>query len=289
MSVRTYLAVAVCACPLAGSAQPPTQVDWNAPFPPHRIFDNLYYVGTEQLATYLITTPNGHILINSDFESTVPILQQNVAALGFEFEDIEIVLGSHAHGDHMQADALVKELTGAEVMAMAEDVPALRAMRPGAKEHPIDRVLHDGDEVTLGGTTLTAHLTPGHTKGCTSWAFEVEEGGQTYAALIVCSFGVNPNYVLVDNPNYPDIAVDYVATFAKARTLPVDVFLAPHGSQYGLAEKHAKLASRGPNDPNPFIDRAGYLAHIDLQEQRFKDMLAEQQARAEAARSEARP
>jgi metallo-beta-lactamase class B len=119
--------------PVLGRAQP-AQVDWNAPFPPHRIMDNLYYVGTEQLATYLITTPDGHILINSDFESTVPVLQQNVAALGFEFEDIEIVLGSHAHGDHMQADALVKELTGAQVMAMAEDVPAAR--RQGASDRP---------------------------------------------------------------------------------------------------------------------------------------------------------
>jgi metallo-beta-lactamase class B len=172
-------------------------------------------------------------------------------------------------------------------MAMAEDVPALRAMQPGGKEHPIDRVLDDGDEVTLGSTTLTAHRTPGHTKGCTSWGLEVEEGGQTYDALVICSFGVNPNYVLVGNRDYPEIAADYAATFAKARTLPVDEFLAPHGSQYGLAEKHAKLASRGPNDPNPFIDRAGYLAHIDLQEQRFKDMLAEQQANAdEAARGE---
>jgi metallo-beta-lactamase class B len=254
-----------------------TQVDWNAPFPPHRIIDNLYYVGTEQLATYLITTPDGHILINSDFESTVPMLQQNVAALGFDFEDIEIVLGSHAHPDHMQADALVKELTGAQVVAMAEDVPALQAMRPGGKEHPIDRVLNDGDTVALGDTTLTAHRTPGHTKGCTSWALKVEEGGQTYDALIICSFGVNPNYVLVDNRNYPEIADDYMATFANARALPVDVFLAPHGAQYGLTEKHAKLASRGPNDPNPFIDPAGYLAHVDIQEQRFREMLAVQQ------------
>ena len=291
MRTRTCLAVAVGLSPLVGSAQPQLpQVDWNAPFPPHRVIDNLYYVGTEQLASFLITTPDGHILINSDFESTVPSLQRNVAALGFEFEDIEIVLGSHAHGDHMQADALVQSLTGAKVMAMAEDVPALRAMQPDGKEHPIDRVLNDGDEVTLGGTTLTAHLTPGHTQGCTSWALEVEEGGQTYNALIICSFGVNPNYVLVDNSNYPEIAADYVATFAKARGLSVDVFLAPHGAQYGLAEKHAKLASRGPDDPNPFIDRAGYLAHIDLQEQRFKDMLAEQQARAgEAAPGGARP
>jgi metallo-beta-lactamase class B len=274
--------------PVLGRAQP-AQVDWNAPFPPHRIMDNLYYVGTEQLATYLITTPDGHILINSDFESTVPVLQQNVAALGFEFEDIEIVLGSHAHGDHMQADALVKELTGAQVMAMAEDVPALRAMQPGGKEHPIDRELSDGDEVTLGGTTLTAHHTPGHTKGCTSWALEVEEGGETYDVLVACSLGALPTIPLVNNPDYPEIADDFVATFAKARTLPVDVFLAAHGNQYGLAEKHAKLASRGPNDPNPYIDRAGYLAYLETQEQRFRELLAEQQGAGNAASGDARP
>jgi metallo-beta-lactamase class B len=269
-------AVAAIAVPAAALAQ----TDWNAPFPPHRVIDNVYFVGTESLGTFLITTPEGHILINSDFESTVPSIRRSVEELGFDFEDIEIVLGSHAHGDHMEADALVKELTGAQVMAMEQDVPALRNMRPGGKEHPIDRVLRDGDTVTLGGTTLTAHLTPGHTKGCTSWGLEVEENGVSYNALIVCSFGVNDNYVLVNNPDYPDIAGDYVVTFAKARTLPVDVFLGSHGFFYGLAEKHEKLRSRGPNDPNPFIDRPGYLAHVAAQEQRFLTMLAQQRAAA---------
>jgi metallo-beta-lactamase class B len=254
------------------------QIDFSAPFPAHRVIDNVYFVGTEALGTFLITTPEGHILINSDFEATVPSIRASVEELGFDFEDIEIVLGSHAHGDHMEADALVEELTGAEVMAMEQDVPALRAMQPGGKEHPIDRILHDGDEVTLGGTTLIAHLTPGHTKGCTSWGLEVDEGGQTYDALIVCSFGVNPGYVLVDNPDYPEIADDYAATFAKARALPVDVFLGAHGFWYGLAEKHEKLQVRGANDPNPFIDRAGYLAHVDLQERSFQAMLAQQRA-----------
>jgi metallo-beta-lactamase class B len=278
MRTATLLTVAICVSPLPASAQPP-QIDWNAPFPPHQVIDNIYFVGTEALGTFLITTPDGHILINSDFESTVPSIRRSVEELGFEFEDIEIVLGSHAHGDHMEADALVKEQTGAQVMAMAQDVPGLRAMRPGGKEHPIDRILNDGDEVTLGGTTLTAHRTPGHTQGCTSWGLEVEEGGQTHDALVICSFGVNDNYVLVDNPDYPEIAEDYVATFAKARALPVDVFLGSHGFFYGLAEKYPKLESRGPNDPNPFVDRAGYLAHIDTQEQRFQAMLAEQRSR----------
>jgi metallo-beta-lactamase class B len=291
MRIAAFLASVLCISPLLSHAQLAQllQTDWNAPFPPHRIIDNLYYVGTEQLATYLITTPDGHILINSCFESTVPLLEQNVAALGFEFADIEIVLGSHAHPDHMQGDALVKELTGAQVMAMAEDVPALRAMQPGGKEHPIDRELNDGDEVTLGGTTLTAHLTAGHTQGCTSWALEVEEGGQTYDVLIACGLAATANSVLVENRGYPEIVDDFIATFAKARTLAVDVFLGPHGNQFGLVEKHAKLASRGPNDPNPYIDPAGYIAYVEMQEQRFRELLAQQQAATDTASGEARP
>jgi metallo-beta-lactamase class B len=177
----------------------------------------------------------------------------------------------------MEADALVKELTGATVIAMEQDVPALRAMQPGGKPHPIDRVLRDGDKVTLGGTTLTAHLTPGHTKGCTSWGLDVRDDGNTYRALIVCSFGVNDNYTLVGNQDYPEIASDYVATFAKARALTVDVFLGSHGSFYGLPQKYEALKARKAGQPNPFVDRAGYLAHIATQEQRFMTMLAAQQ------------
>ena len=254
------------------------QRNWNAPFPAHHVIDNIYFVGTEQLGTFLITTPEGHILINSDFESTVPSIREGVERLGFEFTDIEIILGSHAHGDHMEADALVKELTGAEVMVMREDVERLRTLRPGGKEHPIDRILDDGDEVTLGGTTLVAHRTAGHTKGCTSWAMNVEEAGRSYLALIVCSFGVNPGYVLVDNPDYPEIADDYRATFARARSLPVDVFLGSHGFWYDMERKLERAMTRAEGDPNPFIDRDGYLAHIDMQEQRFLEMLAEQEA-----------
>jgi metallo-beta-lactamase class B len=264
---------------LPGSAG--AQQDFDAPFPAHRMIGNIYFVGTEGLGTFLITTPEGHILINTDFERTVPTIQRAVAELGFEFSDVEIILGSHAHGDHMEADALVKELTGAQVMAMAADVPALRAMQPGGKPHPIDRVLQDGDTVTLGGTTLTAHLTPGHTKGCTTWTLEVEENSRVYDAAIVCSFGVNPNYVLVDNPSYPEIADDYVKTFAKARALDVDVFLGAHGFWFDLAGKHERLQNLAPGARNPYIDPDGYREHIELQESRFEAMLETQR---EAAR-----
>src|SRR5262249_47402429 len=155
--------------------------------------------GSEQLASFLITTPEGHILINSDFEQTVPVIRAAVEKLGFKFSDIKILLGSHAHGDHMEGDALFKELTGARVMAMQQDVPALRKMMPGGKPHPIDKVLHDGDEVALGGTTLVAHLTPGHTKGCTTWTMKVSDAGKSYDVVIVGSVNVNPGFVLVGN------------------------------------------------------------------------------------------
>ncbi len=273
---RHLCVLALCAAGVSAlqGQNAPQRTDWNKPFPPHRVIGNVHYVGTEMLASFLITTPDGHLLINSSFESTVPVIRDAVTQLGFRFEDIRIVLGSHAHGDHMEGDALVKALTGADVMAMAEDVPALRAMTPGGKPHPIDRILNDGDEVALGGTTLTAHRTGGHTKGCTTWTLPVHEAGATYTVLILCSVGVNPGYVLVGNDDYPEIADDYRRSFTRLRAMPVDVFLGPHGSFYGLAEKYAKLAGGGPN---PFIDREGFHAHLDVQERRFHDMLRAQQ------------
>jgi len=243
------------------------------PFPPHKVIGNIYYVGSATLASFLITTPEGNILINSDFEETVPLIRSNIEKLGFRFSDIKILLGSHAHGDHMAADALVKQLTGARVMAMEQDVPALKRMTPGNKPHPIDQVLHDGDKVTLGGATLVAHLTPGHTKGCTTWTTKAQESGKNYDVVILCSIGVNPGYILVNNPDYPQIAEDYIRSFNALRELPCDVFLGAHGTFYGLAEKYPKL---GKGDPNPFIDPTGYKAYIDTQEKVFYAKLDQQ-------------
>jgi metallo-beta-lactamase class B len=251
--------------------------DNDKPFPPHKVIGNVYFVGTEGLGSFLITTPEGHILINSDYERTVPMIRASVEKLGFRFTDIKILLGSHAHGDHMEGDALFKELTGARVMAMEEDVPALEKMRPGGKPHPIDRVLHDGDDVKLGGVTLVAHLTPGHTKGCVTWTMKVQDGGKSYEVVILGSIGVNAGYILVNNKDYPQIADDYVRGFKALRALPCDVFLGSHGRFYSLKEKYAKLGKGGPN---PFIDHAGYLAHLDLQEKAFKAKLEEQKVRA---------
>lgn len=249
------------------------QNNFDKPFPAHKVIGNIYFVGTEGLGSYLITTPQGHILVNSDFERTIPQIRASVGKLGFKFTDIKIILGSHAHGDHMEGDALAKELSGARVMAMEQDVPALQKMTPGGKPHPIDRVLHDGDQVNLGNMTLLAHLTAGHTKGCTTWSTKATEAGRTYDVVIVCSVGFNPGYVLVDNKDYPQIADDYVRSFATLRKLPCDVFIAAHGQFYGLEEKYVKLEKGGPN---PFIDHAGYLAYIDLKEQQFRAELERQ-------------
>jgi metallo-beta-lactamase class B len=256
-----------------------TPGDQSTQFPPYKIIGNLYYVGTGSLASFLVVTPRGDILIDSTFERNVPIIEKSVEQLGFKFSDIKILLGSHAHADHMQGDGLVKKLTGAQVMAMAEDVPALEKMTPEGKPHPIDRVLHDGDKVTLGGMTLVAHLTPGHTRGCTTWTMRVRDGGKTYNVVIIGSVGVNPGFQLVNNADYPQIAKDYMHAFEVMRSLPCDVPLGSHPSMYGMKEKYAKLHKGGPN---PFIDPAGYKTELDIDEAMFHAVLAEQQKAAAA-------
>jgi len=247
-----------------------------AQYPPHKIAGNLYYVGSQSLASFLIATPEGHILINTNWEDGVPNLRKSVEDLGFDFADVEIILGSHAHGDHMQGDALVKELTGARVMAMAEDIPLLERMRPGDKPHPIDRVLRDGDEVSLGGSTLVARRTPGHTPGCTTWTMTVTEGGASYDVVIIGSMGSNPGFQFVNNPTNPTIADQYRQGFAVLRSLSPDIPLASHPAMYDMVAKHARLGQT----PNPFIDPAGYVAELDAVEGLFLDVLAEQEREA---------
>ena len=248
----------------------------NKQFPPHKIIGNIYYIGTESLASFLITTPEGHILINTDYERNVPTLRDSVEKLGFKMPDIKIILGSHAHGDHQEGDALMKELTGAKVMAMAEDVPALEKMMPGGKTHPIDRVLHDGDEVTLGGTTLVAHLTPGHTRGCTTWTMKVKEGSGTYNVVIIGSLGVNPGFQLVNNKQTPQIAEEYKQSYKVLRSLPCDVPLGSHPAMFNLADKFAKIGKGA----NPYIDPQGYKEELDTQGELFNSILEQQQKAA---------
>src|SRR6202142_3501444 len=186
--------------------------DWHASFPAFRIAGNLYYVGTADLAGYLINTPQGNILINSDFEEDVPTIKKSIEQLGFKYSDTKIILISHAHGDHDAATGLIRKETGAKLMVMDADVPEEESTARGRPGAHVDRVLQDGDTVELGGSKWVAHLTPGHTKGCTTWTTQVQDGGRNLNLVIVGSPNVNAGYYLVGNKNYPRIAEDYVKT-----------------------------------------------------------------------------
>ena len=243
-----------------------TDEDQTTAFPPHRVVGNIYYVGTRTLSAYLITTPAGHILLNSTYERNVRTIAASVAQLGFVFTDVKILLGTHAHGDHQEGDALVKELTGAQVMAMAEDVPALRAIAPGGKPHPVDRVLRDGETVTLGGTSLVAHLTAGHTRGCTTWTMKAADSGRSYDVVFACSYRAPADVT-------PAIEAEFARTFKVIRGLPCDVPLGDHPAQYDMAAKFARLK---PGAPNPFIDPANCWGEAEIQEAMLKAQLQSQ-------------
>jgi metallo-beta-lactamase class B len=247
-----------------------TTEDQETQFPPHKIAGNVYYVGTKTLASFLIVTPQGNILIDTTYERNVPTIQKSVEQLGFKFSDIKIVLGNHAHGDHMEGDTLVKQLTGAQLMAMAEDVPALQAMKPGGKEHQVDKVLHDGESVTLGGTTLVAHLTAGHTRGGTTWTTKVQENGKTYDVVFFCSLRAGGAVT-------PEIAAELDHSFAAVRALPCDVPLGDHPAQYGMTEKYGKLKA---GSPNPFVDTANCLREAQIQEAMYHAVVEEQKKAA---------
>lgn len=252
-------------------------------FPAHRVAGNTYYVGSKELASYLITTPEGHFLINSSFEETVPLIRGAVESLGFKMTDVKFLLASHAHNDHVAGHAKMRELTGAKVLVMAGDDGVIAAGGAGQylytdhrwPECPVDRVLKDGEEVTLGGTTLIARRTPGHTRGCTTWTWQEAVDGKKLDVVVIGSPNVNPGYVLVGNTEYPQIADDYQQTFAVLKKLPCDVFLGAHGNYYDLLAKYERLEKKEPG--NPFIDPAGYQAYVALKEATFRKKLAEQE------------
>jgi metallo-beta-lactamase class B len=266
----------------------PGPPDWSEPFPPHRMIGNVYYVGSRGLASYLITTPAGNILINSDLATSVPLIRESIEKLGLRFSDVKILLISHAHFDHDAGSAEIKQLTGAKYMVMDGDVGVVESggrsdfqygndptlLYPAAK---VDRALRDGDEVKLGGIALTAHKTAGHTRGCTTWTLRVSEAGKTYDVVIVGSPNVNPGYKLVNNALYPEIAEDYARGFRVLKSLPCDVFLGAHGGYYGMETKHAKLDSGGAN---PYIDPEGYKNYVADREQAFLSELQKQKAAA---------
>jgi len=276
------------ALPLSSSAFAQNDPAWTEPFPPFRVAGNLYYIGSKGLASFLVTTPQGNILINSDLEANVPLLQASIEKLGFQFKDTKILLISHAHWDHDAGSSKIKQLTGAAYMVMDADVPVIESggkadfqygsrpefLYPSTK---VDRVLHDGDEVKLGGAILVAHLTPGHTKGCTTWTMQVTEAGKTYNVVIVGSPNVNPGYQLVHNKPYPQIAEDFQRMFDVLNSLPCDIFLGAHGGYFGLEEKYPHLKASAPN---PFIDPAGYKNFVAEREQAFHAELAKQQSTA---------
>ena len=280
--------ILVCAFPAAigsaGMLNAQANAEWTEPFPPFKIAGNLYYVGSKGLANYLITTPQGHILINSDLEENVPLIRASVERLGFKFTDIKILLISHAHWDHNAASDTIKRLTGAKYLVMDADVSVVESGGktdfqygnvPTTLYKPTraDRVLHDGDEVKLGGTVLVSHLTPGHTKGCTTWTMKVREAGKTYNVVVIGSPNVNPGYRLVNNAAYPQIAEDYEKMFRVLKSLPCDIFLGAHGSYFDLETKYARLKASGLA---AFIDPEGYKRYVADKEQAFKTELARQ-------------
>ncbi len=260
---------------------------WTRPFPPFHIAGNLYYVGSEDLASYLIVTSKGDILINSSLEASVPLIRKSVETLGFKFADIKILLISHAHYDHCAGSEQIMKLTGAKYYVMDADVPVVESggktdfQYGGDKsmQFPpahVDRVLHGGDTVRLGGAVLTAHLTPGHTKGTTTWTMDETEGGRTLHVVIVGSPNVNPGYKLVDNKAYPQIAADYKHGFDVLKSLPCDIFLGAHGGYFDMKAKYDRWKG-GDNDA--FVDPAGYKAYIADREQAFEAELKKQSGR----------
>jgi metallo-beta-lactamase class B len=261
--------------------------EWTTPLAPFRIADNLYYVGSKDLASYLVVTPQGDILINSSLESSPPLIRKSVEQLGFHFNDIKILLISHSHSDHDAWSAEIKRLTGAKYMVMDGDVAVVES--GGAKDfaypkdlYPatkVDRVLHDGDEVRLGGAVLVAHKTPGHTRGCTTWTMRSVIDGHPRDVVIVGSWSVNPGYRLVDQPGkpayYPGIAADYARTFAVLKGLPCDVFLGAHGGYFDMLEKIDR-AKAGAGE-SVWIDPQGYQAAVAERKQAFETELKRQQ------------
>ena len=272
----------------AGSVSAQANPEWTEPFPPFRIADNLYYVGSKGLANYLVTTPQGNILINSDLEANVPLIEASIEKLGFKFKDTRILLISHAHWDHDAGSAMIIEKTGAKYMVMDADVPVVESggktdfaygNSPDNLYRPakVDRTLHDGDEVKLGGAVLVAHLTAGHTKGCTTWTMQVTDRGKTYNVVILGSPNVNPGYKLVHNSAYPQIAEDYERMWRVLKSLPCDIFLGAHGNYFGLDEKYPRRKEGGAN---PFVDPDGYKRFITQKEEEFRAELARQKAAA---------
>jgi metallo-beta-lactamase class B len=279
-TLTLILALAFASC--ASQAGVPHEMRaWNRNFPAHWVIGNIYYVGSNEIAQFLIATSVGHILIDSGFEASVPRLRENVERLGFRFEDVKFLLSSHAHIDHAQGHALVRRLTGATVVTSAADAVFISAGGKGETVFgdihawtpcPVDRIVADRERVTLGETSLTAHLTPGHTRGAITWTTQIVERGRTLDVVFFPSANVNPGVRLIGNPRYPEIATDFERSFAAWRALRCDVFLGVHGFFYGMQDKYDR--AKGGASVNPFIDPEGYRRFLTEAEKRFRDQLA---------------
>jgi metallo-beta-lactamase class B len=273
------LLLSLCLCASAGAQQ---NTEWRQPFPAFKLIGNVYWVGTYDLSTYLITTDAGHVLINTGFEDTVPLIVEGVEQLGFKMADVKILLATHAHGDHVAGLAELKRLTGARMMMSEADSVLLEdggisdfrfgdGRTPSFEAVKVDRRLKNQDTIELGGVTLTAHHHPGHTKGATSFTFTVREGGRDYRVVIANMPGINAGVTVGGMPKYPTIADDYARTFAAQKALPVDVFLASHAAQFRLHEKYKPGDSY---DPNRFVDPAGFRAAVERLEAIYREQLA---------------
>ena len=287
MNLRALLALILCT--VTGVASAAIPADWTSPIAPFKISGNLYYVGSRDLAAYLVVTPAGNILINANLQSSPPLIRHSVEQLGFKWADTKILLSSQAHYDHAAGAAEVIRETGAKHMVMDGDVEQIRT---GGKtdfdqtlDHfppaPVDRTLHDHDTVSLGGTTITAHKTAGHTRGCTTWTMDTREGGRTLHVVIVGGWSWNPAVRLVSTPDkpasYPGIEADFERAFATYRALPCDIFLGAHGVYFDMLAKLDRMHREGSA---VWIDPAGYHAALDAKEAAFhKEVEAERAAR----------
>jgi metallo-beta-lactamase class B len=264
------------------TAKVPAQLDepyrsWNQPVAPFHIIGNIYYVGVADVSSFLITTPQGHILLEGGFAETAPLIEKSIGELGFKLTDVKILLNSHAHFDHAGGLAELKQLTGAKLIVSEPEAEMLVRGGKGDFQYgdkllfpPVkaDQVVKDKDEIQLGGVTMTAHITPGHTKGCTTWTMKATEGGKSYDVVFMGSISI-PGYKLMNNTNYPNIAADYAHSFEVLKTLTCDVFLAPHSFNFNLKKKMAKRNEQ----VNPFIDPEGYEKAIEQAEKDYKKQL----------------
>lgn len=261
-------------------AQPAKHPD-ALPHPPYRIAGNLWYVGTSDITSYMVTTPAGHIVINAGYEETAALIRDSIVKLGFQPSDVKILLNSQAHFDHVAGTAALQNLTGAKVYSSRADAEVMES--GGAKDFrwgkeftylpvKVERKLADGEKVTLGGVTLTAHVTGGHSVGCTTWTMEVEEGGRRYRVVIVGGTTINPGVTLVNNAAYPAMVRDFERTFEVLQSLKCDIFLGAHGGYYDMAAKYERM--KHGEQPNPFIDPKGYFEYVVRAKKRFLEQLA---------------